>query len=174
MAGSSLTEHDIKHTDHRMLYYLLVTNRQHFIPAHLKEKESALQESNGFPMTIHLSEAAHKELVPVLGDDYFVSVGKRNIKGKGTLQTYLAKVGCGCAYAIAVGMHSVRSKDIFILADGWDKLGDSCGVHSAVCLRCRGVSGKSRCTSFQSRATRHLCGSNAAAKYLSGGMLLTA
>ncbi len=48
-------------------------------------------------MTIHLSEAAHKELVPVLGDDYFVSVGKRNIKGKGTLQTYLAKVTCGSA-----------------------------------------------------------------------------
>ena len=61
-------------------------------------QEAALQESNGFPMTIHLSEAAHKELVPVLGNDYFVSVGKRNIKGKGTLQTYLAKVSCGHAH----------------------------------------------------------------------------
>ena len=49
-------------------------------------------------MTIHLSEAAHKELVPVLGDDYFVSVGKRNIKGKGALQTYLAKVICRSAH----------------------------------------------------------------------------
>ena len=63
-------------------------------------------------MTIHLSEAAHKELVPVLGDDYFVSVGKRNIKGKGTLQTYLAKVSCGSAYWHC-SRHAQRQKQAY-------------------------------------------------------------
>ena len=49
-------------------------------------------ESNGFPMTIHLSDAAHQELLVCMDGGSFVSLGKRAIKGKGTMETFLAKV----------------------------------------------------------------------------------
>ena len=87
-------------------------------------------------MTIHLSEAAHKELVPVLGDDYFVSVGKRNIKGKGTLQTYLAKVkelwkclpALQCVSRCTVSEASTLSH--------WPVLGTSWVTHVGSSLQC--------------------------------------
>ena len=49
-------------------------------------------ESSGFPMTIHLSDAAHRELLMCMDGSSFVPLGKRAIKGKGTMETFLAKV----------------------------------------------------------------------------------
>ena len=48
-------------------------------------------ESNSFPMCIHLSEVAYKNLGNHMSQA--VSMGKRAIKGKGEMVTYLAKVG---------------------------------------------------------------------------------
>lgn len=50
-------------------------------------------ESNGFPMTIHLSDAAHRELLMCMDGSSFAPLGKRAIKGKGTMETFLAKEG---------------------------------------------------------------------------------
>ena len=49
-------------------------------------------ESSGFPMTIHLSDASHRELLMCMDGSTFVPLGKRTIKGKGTMETFLAKV----------------------------------------------------------------------------------
>lgn len=51
-------------------------------------------ESNGFPMAVHLSAAAHEEaLQEGLERDAFISCGERQIKGKGAMTTYLLRVG---------------------------------------------------------------------------------
>ncbi len=46
-------------------------------------------ESNGFPMTIHVSEAFYQDAQDT---SMFVACGPRVIKGKGSLVTYLVKV----------------------------------------------------------------------------------
>ncbi len=46
-------------------------------------------ESNGFPMTIHVSEAFVRDMHD---PNLFVPCGPRLIKGKGDMTTYLAKV----------------------------------------------------------------------------------
>lgn len=66
-------------------------------------------ESNSFPMCIHLSEVAYKNLGSHMSQA--VSMGKRAIKGKGEMVTYLAKVGsmlffC-CVLICLSGWHSV-------------------------------------------------------------------
>ena len=66
-------------------------------------------ESNSFPMCIHLSEVAYKNLGNHMSQA--VGMGKRAIKGKGEMVTYLAKVGSTlvfpCMFICLSTWHSV-------------------------------------------------------------------
>ena len=99
-------------------------------------------ESNSFPMCIHLSEVAYKNLGNHMSQA--VSMGKRAIKGKGEMVTYLAKVG-------SIPILSC----ICIRLSAW---------HNMLCLRhskgmcktatCRGCAVASSCMPAAQRSTR--------------------
>ena len=82
-------------------------------------------ESTGFPMTIHLSDAAHRELLMCMDDSSFVPLGKRAIKGKGTMETFLAKVWP----ALDVAEGKAWAASGWGLTSAWTEYRDTPGHH---------------------------------------------
>ncbi len=76
-------------------------------------------------MTIHLSDAAHRELLMCMDGSSFAALGKRAIKGKGTMETFLAKVW--------PALHSAEQKAWAARGWGsssaWPACGDTPGQH---------------------------------------------
>jgi len=82
-------------------------------------------ESNGFPMTVHMSDAtmqracAHSDM----DEGRFYSMGRRPIKGKGMMQTWLLKEG---NWRAAVRRHTVVMYDSCRNSSGLDVSRSSC------------------------------------------------
>jgi len=60
-------------------------------------------ESNSFPMCIHVSQAV-VDRYPAR--DQFVSLGERQIKGKGIMVTFLYKVSHSSIWTRLIGCHA--------------------------------------------------------------------